>query len=82
LGVIYCLSVQGFSLPHKFNMVQFEVTSKARALVLARLLRIEMTQGEDATPTHTNGLENLVFDMARSHAFVLYSFLQIQLTID
>jgi hypothetical protein len=45
-------------------MVQFEVTNKAQAYVLARLLRIQMAQGEDVTPTHTDGLETQVFDLA------------------
>jgi hypothetical protein len=45
-------------------MVQFEVTNKAQAYVLARLLRIEMAQGEDATPIHASGLGTRVSDLA------------------
>jgi hypothetical protein len=50
-------------LSHKLYIVQFEVTNKARTYALAYLLRIEMTQREDATLTHTCGLEIRVVDV-------------------
>lgn len=40
-------------------MDQFEVTIRIRAFVLACLLWIELIQGEDSMPTHTNDLWGL-----------------------
>jgi hypothetical protein len=34
-------------------MIQLEVTNKEQGYVSALLLRIEMSQGEDETPTYT-----------------------------
>jgi hypothetical protein len=51
---MYSLSVWSFSLLHKLYMVQFEVFKKAR------LVRGEVTQGDDATPTRTSGLKTRV----------------------
>jgi hypothetical protein len=44
-------------------MVQLEVTNRAEVSVLAHLHQIEITQGEDAMPTHTSGLGTRVFDL-------------------
>lgn len=69
LGVVHCLTFQGFSLPHKLYTVQFEVINKVQTYILAPLFRIEVIEGESVTPTLTWGLETLVLTRMGSDAF-------------
>jgi hypothetical protein len=56
-------------------MVQFQVTDKVR------LLRIEMTQGEDATPTRASCLETRVVEVVVARRVYNAFLFKIQPTI-